>query len=284
LFTQWGKPRVTPHTIWCRLDTPEQAILNHPGNRFHELDGSNPGNNDSVGPWWGNAFVSDGAPRYLRQYHTTGYNPSQAAGGWVPVNTNIESTIRFIYPSGTKQTKFGYPEFPFLKDLWAGNIVFTQMGEPSVAFPEGWTWTVYVYASLGVATKWGSHRAELLNRPIYMVGSSMTQWGNNTPMVHFPRIVYPQGLNATQFGDNKPTYRIRNLYVEGFEGFISEYDLDFFADQMRVRWKTNPMYVIASDMASIGTPSIGLKYQYIRPYQIIGSRCLGHNVIVSRGQ
>lgn len=285
LHTQWGKPRVSPHTIWCRLDTPEQARLNHPGDPFHELDAYLEGLGSGVGPWWGNAFVSDGAPRYLRPYHNlTPPNQSRVIGGWVSSDLKIESSIRFIYPSGSKQSKFGYPSFPTIKELWAGNIQFTQMGEPSVGFPEGWTWIQYIQATMGVVSQWGTTRVELFNRSIYMTGSSMTQWGNNTPMVHFPRIVYPQGLNASQFGDNKPTYRIRYLMAEGFDSFLSEYELEFLSSQLRVRWKTNPVYATASDMSRVGLPTIGLKYQYIRPYQIIGSRCLGHNVIVSRGQ
>lgn len=286
LHTQWGKPRFTPHTIWCRLDTPTQAKMNHPeSGQFHEVDSRLYSYSGSVGPWWGNAFVSDGAPRYVRHYHRlVDPGKSQAIGGWVSSELNIALSIRRIFLVGANNTRFGYPTFPFLKDVWAGNIEFTQMGEPSVGFPEGWVWSQYIVSAMGVVTQWGANRIELLNRPIYPVGSSMTQWGNNTPMVHFPRHVYAQGLNATQYGDTRVEFRIRYLVAEGFDAFISEYDLDNFKEQMRVRWRAMYIRALSSDMSGVGLPTIELKYQYIRPYQIIGSRCMGHDVKVTRGQ
>jgi hypothetical protein len=55
--TLWGvlpnAHRASPHTIWCRKDTPQQAIDNHPGSRvFYEVGKSNSGQG-SIPPFFG---------------------------------------------------------------------------------------------------------------------------------------------------------------------------------------------------------------------------------------
>lgn len=279
--TQTGKPRFSPHMIYCRPDVPQQYVDNHNGVRFYLVD-TNPSQSDP-GPWWGHPWVHDNRPRTLYVGHWNGLNWGYAAGGLYG-NADVQNWVRRLYPTGIKSMKFGFPEFPTTRKIWANSLDFLKVGEPSLSFPEGWVWAQYVTVPGAVRTQWGSNRVENWIRDVYTVGSAHTQWGNNTPMVHFPRKVYPAGYVAVQSGTAWASYRVRSLFPQGDDSFISEYDVDFFKDQMRVYRATNPIYLTGFDHNGVGSHGIRLATLMVYPYQIQGTRCRpGRGVVVSRG-
>lgn len=275
LFTAYGKPRFSPHTIWCRLDTPQQAIDNHDGRTFRQID--DPLGTGDTGPFWGNTNVTLGQ-RTIYQYHSY---YSQATGDHLGQPTMVVLK-RFVSPTGLNSLRFGYPEFPTIKEVFVpplNSLVFgTHTVErepylgPQTLQPQGLN-----------SLQMGATQAELLNRPVYPVGFVATQWGNNNPMVHFPRHVYPNGYTATQWGTQYVDFAIRRVYPSGHDSFTSGYEQRLFAERMRVRHLTNPVYTVGVEDSALGQPAVMNLIQRINPYQIEGSRCLGHDVTVTHG-
>lgn len=226
----YGKPRISPYTIWCREDTPQQARENHPGVPFCPVDdecncsGCPMGTirnclNDAKWPCWGRTTVTL-QNRIIRHFHNQ-YSltkPSSRFG-----EPELAGGRRWIYMPSIAKRGFGIAEFnPRTKRLMMIGPNWLGFGEHNV-----WTNSVvtmtYKWNSFS-SLVFGKHNIELLHRRIKMGSTYKLVFGNNTPMVHFPRHVYSTTFDATKWGNTWVSFWIRSFPIEGFDSFISEWD------------------------------------------------------------
>jgi hypothetical protein len=291
------KCRVSPHTIWARLDTPQQAKDNHEeSDDFCEVDrfckepvhpfGPSA---DRTGPWFGLIRVRpDPGPErdtVIRCLNTS-FSPSTWACHRmfmrIGMDLRIENRNRVIPPDGWRTTLFGFPTVvtPFTRtvkvwgsantDATYGNAVVTDNG-PRFA----------TNVSLGQTLQIGPFQIELFNREVYPAGLNATQWGNNNPMVHFPRTITPIDPDMTQYGVTWVSHSPRWVFMEGADMFQSWWVR--FYDRMRVR----PMlhYVRGynfSIMSEWGQAQVLQAAPIISPYGI-AAPCVNPHVTVEHG-
>lgn len=238
-MTQWGGVphghRVSPHTIWARLDTPQQAKDNHPNGRpFEELVPLREEAPTGRFPWFGRPSVIN-RDRRIVQGHPTW--PSTQASKVAPssrVNMPLV-TLRqqTIAPEGFRSVLFDYPVLlPHTKKLRGIGWVAGAFGRATLDAPvipttrsllmSGWS----AFAS-------GTTRVELLHRAVLLAGAAHTQWGNNAPLVHFPRRLGGHGLSATQFGTAWVSDRVRVIAV--FGTVMTRADWRSFNERMQIR-------------------------------------------------
>lgn len=320
LYTRYGSPyhfggslRLTPYTIYCTDQYPpltSQLTFNHDG-----TVGTQPWRplrrGDGTGPRasYGTPAVST-SPQYARQNHSpiSNVDPSSVVSN----NARLALWIQYAYPNGVNSLKMGYPLLdPRPQEIYVppwpavfGNstvyrslsvfgrptvaLDFTSIGDDQYASPAGLN-----------SQSFGTTFIENFHRNLYVSGvfgirtaltpwasenGAATQWGNNTPMVHFPRRVYPNGYIATQSGTARLSYNPQYAVPNGIDSFESEASITSVRDgTLRIYHKTNPLLVSGYDASNIGSHSIRLGQQRIYPYQIQGSRCLGHDVRVTFG-
>jgi hypothetical protein len=280
-YTEWGKPRMSPHTIWATLDTPQQAIDNNHGAVFYELDTHNaeihnPSFGAGPGPWWGTPYVVTPFTQTVLEWH----DGASTTGGRYG-KPSVESTIRTVQAASFTPGAFGWPFIPTARRqrlLLVGHQS-EEFGVPDVSNVD---LTQTVYSTGSSMPQFGTTVIDLKNRPVYPQGFSATLYGNNFPMVHFPRRLLPPGLNATQWGSHMAAYRIRYLQPVGSDQLVFE-DSPEFDGWLTISHKTNPLFCEGLDSSKLGVPDVRLRYRYIRPYMIQGSRCMGHGVTVTRG-
>ena len=248
LFAHAAKPRVSPHTIYAPASTEatQQAKTNHPLNLPHVIDGLQGGGHWSLGggwPWFGRPDVSN-------QHRVVGPVPTHDG---VPHSSRFGTPdlvlrLRYVYPSPVRSLRTGLPIFlgvpQFITFEWYGGWLSEIFGMHAVGYapvrrmptPAGF-----------VATAWGTHRVELLNREISPQGiphrgnpqQGLTNpWG--TPLVGYPRTYVPGGFIATLWGTHRVEYRIRHVFPIGWDSYADTLDdLSRWSDRMRVR-RINP--------------------------------------------
>lgn len=281
-FDAWGKPRLSPHTIWCRFDAPAQALRNHGNDRWELIDATPVGSiqTASTYPWWGDVFVST-SPRTIRHYHWDSVYDF-TVGGWIGQQT-IQLLRRTLSLQGINSARYGYPTLiPHTRKIWSRPWLSLLMGSPTVSTRVSFTRTLPVPGT--DFFQLGELRIEHRNRNVYPIGYVATQFGNNEPMVHFPRKVYPNGYIASQFGTQWASFRIRHLYPPGLDSFLCEPSFDSFTGMRiyRVRAGTDGGVRPRSiDSLRVGVPTFLASTQRIYAYQIESPRCLGHDVAVS---
>ena len=275
--TDWGKPRLTPHTIWARLDTPDQAVTNHPESKpFREIDNIEYGRGPDV--QWGNASVTL-RTRAVAHYHLS-YGQGDRTIGEVFGAPSVQNKKRQLLLTGIEPGLFGIPELPSVIEIYVGNEVFTVFGQHTLTglLPP---YNGPVLPSGMSLTKLGTPSVQLKNRVIYPVGTRMDVFGNNYPMVHFPRkVTNAGGSDLSTWGSAKVEFLIRQIFPQGTDMFVSDYDVMTFDQRMRVFKKTHPTTIGVGDTSAFGTASTRLKVQVVRPYQIPAAKCFGHDVAV----
>lgn len=242
LFAHETKPRVSPHTIYAPAadQATDQARVNHPSYP-HEIDiYVFPGRNH-----FGHHKVSN----YYR-----GIGPVPTHGG-VPHSSRFGTPdlvlrLRYVYPSPIRSLRTGLPIFlgvpQFITFEWYGGWLSEIFGThavgyaPVVVTPEAKPFGF-------VATLWGQHHVELLNREISPQGiqhrgnpqQGLTNpWG--LPLVGYPRKYVLGGFVATLWGTHRVEYRIRHVFPAGWDSYADTIDeLSRWSDRMRVR-RTNP--------------------------------------------
>jgi hypothetical protein len=286
---QWGKPRISPHTVWCRLDTPQQAVDNHPeSHTFLELDDvSNPINYPGglIVPirtpdvQWGRPLVTCKSNRVLYHYHNVLAGDS-TMGEVVSEDLELQLKNRRLYLDGIPPKRAGIPDIPSISFVYIGDENFTLWGKPEVTlgYVEPFTRTIYPEGTNFFASD--KQFVELFNRTIYPVGSRMDVYGNNQPMIHFPRVVSNMGgTDFLDWGTARVEYKIRQIYPVGFDSFECDYTPMYFNQRMRVRKKNPPVQASLGDTSSFGKTEVTLKIQAMRPYQIPAPRCFGRATI-----
>ena len=272
----FGKPRITPHTIWCTPDTPEQAERNHPeGHKFGLLDASKVRSADVQ---WGRTEVT------LAEGRVVGVRTVDDKSGWVG-EAEVANWRRWIHPVGKPPGKFGFPELPTNIEVFAGRLDSLVMGEPSLsielierdfeAAPQG-----------HVSSAFGDTQVDLLHRAISPSGiapRTWAGWGYSYEMVyHYPRgISGAGGSDTTEWGVPYVDFKNRAIAPEGTDHFESEYTPALFSIRMKVYHLTHPTTPASWEEQAFGTAAIRLATLRINPYQIEQPRCMGHDVTIS---
>lgn len=248
---QYGKPRLSPHTVWATPNTPFQAVMNNPGTIFRPINSG-----DGLPPKIGRPV----AMNFRRTVTTWTGGSGQSVLGF----PSLLLRRRFVHPSPINQTRLAFPVLlPHTRNVWGIGYLGAQWGEAVV---DNTDLSSGVTAGGLSALTVGQHEAQNWRRHITPAGFAATQWGNNNPMVHFPRVVTIGNLDATKWGQQWISYIVREVEPDGFDQFRSYWG--DFALRMRVRVANSPIHSAGADSLSAGSPTIQNLHQIIRPYMI----------------
>lgn len=238
---RYGKPRLSPHTIWAVVEAPEQAKNNHPQLNLHYVDQSP----------ISSAFIKGlGHPSVSLSFNTV------MAHGY-EFGTTGQPTVglkdRRIYPPGMSLLKMGWNalfgsvryirprhKVPGVDDLNAPDQNPEIFGDVTVT--RRWTGPQGVVVD-GISGHVPAPRIEHFHRTIAPAGASSLSMGSSRgeqpyawQSLHVgpPMPTIPEGFNAEQFGTAWASLRIRDIFVPGEDHFISEYNFRDFALRMRV--------------------------------------------------
>lgn len=275
--TDWGRPRITPHTVWATPDTPQQAVDNHPeSDTFTLIDDLG----DTRGPdvQWGRATVTSRI-RYIYHFHRRLDEGDTTIGEQFgePETNNKNRQLKL---DGIAPGLCGIPDIPWRRFVYVVSWRSDVFGTAEIVgkLPE---YNAPVTPTGTAMTAFGTTKVELRNRVIYPTGTRMDVFGNNNPMVHYPRKVTDAGgYDLSVWGTGTVEFFIRQIFPEGTDMFASTYDPMGFAYRMRVRKATNPTTATGFDASSAGKPSVQLAVRKIGPYQIPPAKCFGHDVAV----
>lgn len=274
-----GKPRITPHTIYCTADPSQitqQAQLNHPNSGWEPIDS----NGRSPDVLWGSARVWKTGDQFVDQFHDY---YSSATGERFSLYNSVENKIRRIFPDSISRGPFGFPELPTTAELFLAGIDYLEFGDTVVSRGQLLPFTI----TLGVpglnAFAAGTQFIELFNREAPMQGFVATLFGNNSPMVyHYPRgTTNTGGQDITIWGTPWVDFSTRYVTPTGYESFTMDYDLLYFNDRLKVRKLNHPVYPTGPVWTEFGTAGARLATQFVAPYMIPPPRCLGHDVFVT---
>lgn len=238
----WGKPRVTPHTIYAPAGTEatQQARNNHPAGGLQPIDQL--------------VVKGVGSPKVSNQHRAIGPVPTHF--GWSPTsrfgNQTFTLSRQYVYPTPIRSLRIGLimfldvPQYVNLDSSHNGIAPLNDFGQHTVA-PPPVVITPEAKPSGFVATLWGTHRVELFIRTVSPQGiphrgnpaQGLTNpWG--VPLVGFPRVYQWGGYVLTLWGNTWVSHKNRELPVEGWNSLsLEDDDLGSFADRMRVR-RRNP--------------------------------------------
>jgi len=289
------KFRVSPHTIWARLDTPQQAKDNHPESEdFCEVDrfcrtpnhprfGWSLG---GVGPWFGGINVRpDPGPESLNEIRCS--NSSFGPNTWACHRMfmrigefRIENQNRRMLVDGWVSIRFGFPRVTTPTNrgitVWGSANTGAKFGEPWIGNKNR-----ELFVGSVSPVQFGATQIENFNRFVYVSGLNATQWGNNNPMVHFPRTLTPYDNILTQWGTTWVSHSPRWVFVEGTDMFQSWWTE--LATRMIVR---RMRHVIRgynfSIMTEWGDAHVHQNAPVISPYGI-AAPCVNPHVTVEHG-
>ena len=269
LKVEYGKPRLSPHTIYAVTEAPKQARENHTSSGTPHL----------VNSWsvFGRPVVQN-RHRVIDQVNDwrNNYGDMLAFG-----RADIHNARQYLHPEGKLMTRMGWPSLPgdTLIEFYT-TISTMAMGRPTVSRPP------YVgprtIAPTGyVATRFGTNLVEHLNRTLLAKGHDSVAMGTSKAddkpyMWQGLRVgplmpTIPDGFDSTKFGTSWVSHRVRDVTAEGFDSFLCEYDYQAFAQRMRVRNAMKnerlPQIVKAQGQlhSTLGTPGVRLGAHYIRP-------------------
>lgn len=273
---QVPKQRVSPHTIYAVMESPQQARDNHPlsgGRHLHYVDGYI----RAPGVRFGQARVMlrdrPIAPAGIPWVHTI--------RDFVHPNPTVRNARHYIHPPGIRSWQFGWPEIPGPRTIEQAEASDTAVfGTPTVA-PPPYVGPQDILPKVLDAAEFGQSRVELFNREVNAHGWASQALGqgkpNDQPFMwqglrvgpHVPMVV--GGDDTSLYGDNAlVAFRVREVRPEGFDGFASEYDIADFGERMRVmrREEHVPIEFIMTHGAQhdrLGVPDVRNRVHYIIP-------------------
>lgn len=265
-----GKPRLNPYTIWATTSTPSQAIANHKGSTFHEIDFYEFKNGKTQ---FGGTIVTN---QNRAVYH------SGRASSVVSIGASLELQKRYISPPTIRGFAMGFPEIPFTPKTMAvigfhsnvyGNTVVER---PPYTGPQS-------IQLRGISNPIiPTPRAELLHRELLAFGNNHLRVGESkggdTPYMWQGLRVgefVPMKIGAgdtSLFGKTVIGLRVRNVELEGFVAFRSEYEPVRFKDRMKVTRSggdnyndTQAIHTTSWQSEVIGAAEIKPGQHFIRP-------------------
>ena len=231
-------------------------------------------------PVFGWASVAN-RQRAIFQTHSSSTSPSLAIGGWIGTEVDVSNRLRTLAPKGLAPPTFGYPTVPGLQKIWA------TLGETSAFGDAGSTnRSLFKQVILGddAFLSWAPGALEIqnFNRPVGASGWVNTEWGNNDPMVYFPRKIFPHSEASDRWGSAMISDRIRPVLLAGWESFTCETDSDWPNKMMTLR--ENPRArPPGCDSAQMGLALSRLAIQRISPYMIPPRTLCGRGLHVFNG-
>ena len=271
----YGTPAVSPHTIWCRHDTPNQARLNHLGSGWHDVDSY--------------TFYKQ---KRLGEPHVrlaqNGYSPHVSAGSFLYLGfPDVSLKRRYIEPIGARPFRMGWVTVgdgtQFIEQFESDDSM--AMGQHKVAFPEDERPNVLRPTGIGDSDI-GRADVSLWIREInpqdwdsQALGYSRGLPNEYMPQslhIGFPMPIVPQSEDMAVIGEAWVSWFHRPIYPVGFDPFMMEYDYWDFEKRLRVT-KTDtgtftPPIPLTRSIGGIGfdgfeqgVGNVGNRVQYIRP-------------------
>ena len=270
-----GNPRMSPWTIYAVKEAPEQAKRNHKYQFLHYV-----GESRDIPP--GETFGRVKVESTIRSVFVRSHASSKFGA------PNAELSKRYLKPFGMTRTRVGLPSIPFTPqyiDAYdrRGNVNdMSRYGKPDI--------TVMDYGdkeakAIGFDSLWvGSTAIDLKTRYLLANGFNSQAMGsklaNDKPYMWQGLRVGEHVLNiitageTLEFGLAFISPFIREVQLDGFNAFASEYDVDAngFGNRMIVRNADKQLPATSNitvdgiySSATIGYQDIKLGQHYIRP-------------------
>lgn len=275
LETQVPKQRLSPHTIYAVMESPQQARENHPlphSRHLHYVDGyfRQPGA----------LFGSTRVTLQNRTIKASGIPWAHNTNGFAHPRPTVKNAYHVIMPPGIRSWFFGWPQVPGTRYIeQAESADHAAVGSPKVA-PPPYAGPQDIRPNLFDAAGFGLTAIELLHREVgprgwgsQVMGASKP--GDNPYMWQGLRVgplvpVVAGGDYASLHGEPFVAYRIREIKTEGFDMFLSEYDIADFGGRMRViiqepHIEREVVLTHGAEHDQHGVPSVKLRTQHILP-------------------
>lgn len=267
-----GKPRMSPWTIYAVVEAPLQAVNNHfrSPDRLHYVD-SNGG--------YRQPGVVFGEPRIESKHRAIKINGRDMSFVEKPT---IALTTKIIKVNSFGNNKMGLPSIPFSPQsisTFNKKEPLTSYGNPAVSIIDNRD--KEVVGKGFVATIFGDTNIQMLNRTIATKGHNSQSMGtrkqNDKPYMwqglrvgeHVPMSI---GAGMTSLhGEIMISLRVREISIEGFNAFASEYDTSNFNERMTVKRNRTqgpePQRITTQgfDNQKLGLPAMKYGQQFIRP-------------------
>lgn len=266
----FGKPRLSPHTIYAVVEAPNQAILNHRGPELHYVDGKYP---SKVG-------IQIGLPKVEGTIRTVYARSS--------INTymgiaSLALVTRIVKPKSFGGIRVGLPKIPFTLQgivMYDNQPAMTSYGKPDLRLGELLN---RVVEAIGIPQPiFNQQSISLWERTVNPIGIDTLRMGTikngDKPYMwqglrvgeHVPTSI---GAGDTLlFGESFVSLLIREVSAQGSDFFISEYSPFDFDKRMKVKRQevdskaTTVVGVIGIEPASYyGVADFTFGQHYIRP-------------------
>lgn len=267
------KCRVSPHTVWAVVEAPQQAKVNHTPVPLHYVDHDLIANRSLKGPGLPTVTLKQ---RQVSPYWSDGAHPNMARYG----SATLTLGTNYLQPEGWLSFRRGFHWMSGAeRTLIVAPYIEPEFGKAELT--HHWTGPQTV-EPLGFSGAVPPPHVEHFHRELPLTGFDALKMGASKPYdppyawqslhVGPPMPTQPDGFSAEQFGSTWVSLRIRDIFVPGSDFFVCDYDVDAFAQRMRVRRTPTPRPVAraiaahgfnAFDSAASGNVSNWV--QYIRP-------------------
>jgi len=263
--------RVSPHTIYAMTEATQQAKINHPVGTpgLHPIDGYR----RTPTAVFGRAAVTLRHRTIVTRRN--GYTEIFVGRPDVQLGTN------YILPDGFNTLRNGFHEVPGTREL----VQFDSENMAVYGRPEVWHYVPpgprAVKPKALLATEFSKSLIEHLHRQIHPQGRDAAlmgtrKWGDGPYMWQGLRVgplmpTIPEGMDQSVVPEPWVSRRVRDVVMDGFNAFISEYQLEAFDQRMRVRNaympapKEQEVQAAGFEFEQAGTPDIKHAVHYIRP-------------------
>ncbi len=263
-----GKPRLSPHTIWAVVEAPYQAKLNHKvEGELHYVNNINK---------FGSHFIES---TIRSVYQKPNMTPTNSVVGTPDII--LRKTI--IKPDSFRSARFGLPSIPFtLQEITIRLGIFSNNNSTAKLSRPPYVGALTIKPAGHISQIFGLTYSDNFIRDLHVQGSESLLMGlskrNDTPFMwqglrvgeHVPTSI--GAGDTSSHGDTSVSLRIRELGAEGFDAFISRYELESFAGRMTVRNTDQQLPQIRQlningieHNSTVGYQDIKLGQHYIRP-------------------
>lgn len=270
----WGKPRLTPHTIYAVLEASAQAMRNHGMNPFstHPVHWPTTFGHARLSMWNGN----------IRPHGIDSSGAAGSFGTWGVGRPRLMNTRQVITTYGTLMQRLGWPVIPGPQTILIEEPITgyaagrTTVARPPYVGPSTIRAGALSFQSFGAAGI--SHRNRSVRPPGWFsqVFSATYGSGSNTYLPQTltvgPKMpVKPGGAEVGRYGEPWVSLRVREVQADGHDSFESEYDYQAFDKRMRVRnandsWGGRRSVLTHGHQSSrVGAPGVRPGTHYIRP-------------------
>lgn len=268
----FGKPRLSPHTIYATKDTPPQAARNNGGEIFHDVNSDR--NTRPAGEVFGWLDIS------LKHRKIT--NASAGYGGWVGNSHKLQLSKKYIdlKDFGFRSQRTGFHvvgPFDQVVEQFESNDS-ANFGNHTINSP--YTGALQIKPSGITAPVITKPLVDLLHRELNPSGIDSQRFGTkldgDSPFMwqglHIGERVLGNygGFDALGIGDIFISNKVRGIDPTGFDAFRCEYDYTNFNERMRVTKSViekPKQYVSAVGFVTddVGVLNIKPAAHYIRP-------------------